>query len=126
VRHRKGQHKGRSVNGFRRIYARTKYGITGSRFRQAFSKLVTTITNGGREGRAMQDETPKGDRWRYLPRLLLLIPLTAMICVPSYNRTEPTLGDVPFFYWYQLAWILIGALLVLVVYLIEGEFTHRT
>ena len=57
-------------NGFRRLCARTKYGITGSRFRQTFGKLVT-ITNGGREGRAVRDETPKGDRWRYLPRLFL-------------------------------------------------------
>jgi hypothetical protein len=31
---------------------------------------------------------------------------------------------VPFFYWYQLAWILIGAVLVLGVYLIETRITH--
>jgi hypothetical protein len=35
------------------------------------------------------------------------------------------LDDIPFFYWYQLAWILIGALLVLVVYLVEGGFSRR-
>jgi Na+/proline symporter len=74
----------------------------------------------------MQDETPKGGWRRYLPRLLLLVPFIAMISVPSYNRMEPSLGDIPFFYWYQLAWILIGALLVLVVYLIEGEIARRT
>jgi len=74
----------------------------------------------------MQDETPKGGWRRYLPRLLLLMPLIAMILVPSYNRIEPTLGDIPFFYWYQLAWILIGALLVLIVYLVEGGFARRT
>ena len=74
----------------------------------------------------MQDETPNGAWRRYLPRLLLLMPLIAMILVPSYNRIEPTLGDIPFFYWYQLAWILIGALLVLIVYLVEGGFARRT
>jgi len=74
----------------------------------------------------MQDETPNGGWRRYLPRLLLLMPLVAMILVPSYNRIEPTLGDIPFFYWYQLAWILIGALLVLIVYLVEGGFARRT
>jgi hypothetical protein len=37
---------------------------------------------------------------------------------------EPELGGVPFFYWYQLAWILIGAVLVLGVYLIETRITH--
>ena len=74
----------------------------------------------------MQDGAPKRDWRRYLPRLILLIPFVAMISVPSYNRIEPMLGDIPFFYWYQLAWILIGAFLVLVVYLIEGEITRRT
>jgi hypothetical protein len=74
----------------------------------------------------MQDGAPKRDWRRYLPRLILLIPFVAMISVPSYNRIEPSLGHIPFFYWYQLAWILIGAFLVLVVYLIEGEITRRT
>jgi hypothetical protein len=34
---------------------------------------------------------------------------------------EPSLGGVPFFYWYQLLWILLGASLVLAVYLIEAK-----
>ena len=75
----------------------------------------------------MQNETPtRGWKRRYLPRLLLLIPFVAMIAVPSYNRIEPTLGDIPFFYWYQLAWILIGAVLVLIVYLLESDIARRT
>jgi len=74
----------------------------------------------------MQDGTPRRDgKQRYLPRLILLIPLVAMIWVPSYNRIEPALGGIPFFYWYQLGWILVGAVLVLVVYLIENEITRR-
>jgi hypothetical protein len=74
----------------------------------------------------MQNQTQKrGWKLRYVPRLLLLIPFLAMIWVPSYNRIEPALGDIPFFYWYQLAWILIGAVLVLVVFLIESAITRR-
>ena len=61
---------------------------------------------------------------RYWPRLILVIPFLVVLWVPSYNRLEPALGGVPFFYWYQLAWILIGAVLVLVVYLIETRITH--
>jgi hypothetical protein len=61
---------------------------------------------------------------RYWPRLLLLIPFIAVLWVPFYNRSEPALAGVPFFYWYQLAWILIGALLVLMVYLLETRITH--
>ena len=61
---------------------------------------------------------------RYWPRVLFLLPLIAMLWVPSYNRIEPKLADIPFFYWYQLAWILLGAGIVLVVYLIETRITH--
>jgi hypothetical protein len=44
----------------------------------------------------------------------------------SYNRIEPRLAGIPFFHWYQLAWILIGAAIVLIVYLIETRAAKRT
>ena len=62
----------------------------------------------------------------YWPRLLFIIPVVLVMWVPFYNRTEPSLGGVPFFYWYQLAWVLIGAALVLVVYLLETRVTGVT
>jgi hypothetical protein len=62
----------------------------------------------------MIGERRPGSRLWYL---LLLIPYAAMLWVPSYNRIEPALGGVPFFYWYQLLWILLGAGLTLLVYL---------
>ena len=62
----------------------------------------------------------------YWPRLLFLIPFVAMLWVPSYNRIEPALGGIPFFYWYQLGWILLGAAVVLVVHVIETRITHVT
>jgi len=61
---------------------------------------------------------------RHWPRVLLAIPFVAALWVPLYNRIEPTLGGVPFFYWYQLAWILIGAAIVLIVYGIETKTTR--
>jgi len=61
---------------------------------------------------------------RHWPRALLAIPFIAALWVPFYNRLEPTLGGVPFFYWYQLAWILIGAAIVLIVYGIETKITR--
>lgn len=47
---------------------------------------------------------------------LLLLPWIAMVWVPSYNRAEPTLWDFPFFYWYQLLWVLLSALITGLVY----------
>ena len=68
--------------------------------------------------------TPR--RWhRYLPRLLLLIPVTGALWVPAYNSVEPALGGIPFFYWFQLALILLGALCVLIVYSLERQFARR-
>jgi hypothetical protein len=51
--------------------------------------------------------------------LLLLLPFIAMLWVPSYNRIEPQLAGIPFFYWYQMAWIIGGAFCILPVYLYE-------
>jgi hypothetical protein len=63
---------------------------------------------GGRSGRAPSDLSP----WN----LLLLVPLLTVLYPPLYNRTDPTLLDIPFFYWYQLAMIGVSVACTLVVY----------
>ncbi|HEX5932412.1 MAG TPA: DUF3311 domain-containing protein [Methyloceanibacter sp.] len=63
---------------------------------------------------------------RFWPRLLFLVPFVAMLWVASYNRTAPALDGIPFFYWYQLGWILAGAAIVLLVYWIESKVTRVT
>jgi len=57
--------------------------------------------------------------WRYWPRLLLVIPFLLVVWVPFYNRIDPQLAGIPFFYWYQLLAILLGAAVVMTVYLLE-------
>jgi hypothetical protein len=52
-------------------------------------------------------------------RLLLLIPFVAVLWVPLYNSFDPALDGVPFFYWYQLLWIILGAAIIAVVYRLE-------
>jgi hypothetical protein len=52
-------------------------------------------------------------------RLLLIVPFVAMLWVSSYNFAEPMLAGIPFFYWYQLLWILISAVLIAFVYVME-------
>jgi Protein of unknown function (DUF3311) len=49
--------------------------------------------------------------------ILLLVPFVALLWVPFYNSTEPTLFGFPFFYWYQFLWVPITSLLILIVYL---------
>jgi hypothetical protein len=51
--------------------------------------------------------------------LLLIVPYAAVLWVPSYNRIAPELAGIPFFYWYQLMWIVLGAAVLLPIYLVE-------
>jgi hypothetical protein len=47
---------------------------------------------------------------------LLLIPLLATLYPPLYNRIKPLLFDIPFFYWYQLAAIVLSVIVTLLVF----------
>ena len=47
---------------------------------------------------------------------LLLIPYVALLWVPFYNRHDPVVWGFPFFYWYQLAFVPITALLTWIAY----------
>jgi hypothetical protein len=48
--------------------------------------------------------------------LCLFVPFVAMLWVATYARTGPALFGMPFFYWYQMAWVLISAVLTSVAY----------
>jgi hypothetical protein len=47
---------------------------------------------------------------------LLVLPWIAVVWVPFYNKLEPMLWGFPFFYWYQLLWVLISAAITALVY----------
>lgn len=57
----------------------------------------------------------KGRRWFLL---LLLIPFIALLWPPFYNFRTPELIGIPFFYWFQLLWIIITAIITAVVYFV--------
>ena len=52
--------------------------------------------------------------------LLLLIPFIATLIPQFYNAKDPTLAGIPFFYWYQLLWIILTGVLMGVVYLLKA------
>ncbi|HVJ40070.1 MAG TPA: DUF3311 domain-containing protein [Dongiaceae bacterium] len=62
-------------------------------------------------------QSSNGKKWA---RWLLILPFIAVLWVPFYNSVEPSLGGVPFFYWYQLLWVLISSVLIYFIYLTEG------
>lgn len=43
--------------------------------------------------------------------VLLLIPLVALLAIPMYNSINPKLGGISFFYWYQILWMPLSAIL---------------
>jgi hypothetical protein len=57
-------------------------------------------------------------KWHWL-RVLFVLPFIAMCWVSSYNRAEPELFGFPFFYWYQLLWVIIASIIAAVVYKAE-------
>jgi len=46
----------------------------------------------------------------------LLAQFVGLLWVATYAKTAPTLLGFPFFYWYQLLWVLIGATLTVIAY----------
>jgi hypothetical protein len=57
--------------------------------------------------------TTRGLRRWYL---LLAIPFLGLLYPPLYAKHDPELFGFPFFYWYQLAWVPVTALLTFAVY----------
>ncbi|WP_405882380.1 DUF3311 domain-containing protein [Streptomyces sp. NBC_01136] len=48
--------------------------------------------------------------------LCLLAPFIAMLWVGSYAKTDPAFIGIPFFYWYQMLWVLISTALTMTAY----------
>ncbi|MEU5082136.1 MULTISPECIES: DUF3311 domain-containing protein [Streptomyces] len=53
---------------------------------------------------------------RVVIALCLIAPFVAMLWVGSYAKVDPTLIGIPFFYWYQMLWVLISAALTMLAY----------
>ncbi len=70
---------------------------------------------------------PPGRARRWTGFALLMLPVVALTCVPLYARDEPRFVDVPFFYWYQLAWVGLSVLcMAIAALLIPTNPTRRT
>ena len=51
--------------------------------------------------------------------ILLLIPVLGLLGPGLYARRDPMLFGFPFFYWYQFAWVPLGALLTMTVFFLR-------
>ena len=48
--------------------------------------------------------------------LLLLIPFVAVLWPPFYNSVEPVILGFPFFYFYQMLWVILSGIIIAIVY----------
>ncbi|WP_150133444.1 DUF3311 domain-containing protein [Streptomyces hyaluromycini] len=48
--------------------------------------------------------------------LCLIAPFVAMLWVGSYAKTDPVFIGIPFFYWYQMLWVLLSTALTMTAY----------
>jgi hypothetical protein len=63
----------------------------------------------------MSDVPKKRGGWRWW-YLLFVIQIAVILWPPLYNRAEPTVMGVPFFYWFQMLWVIVSAVITAVVY----------
>jgi hypothetical protein len=63
----------------------------------------------------MRSEPKKRGGWNWW-YLLFLLQFAVALWPPFYNRVDPTLFGVPFFYWFQLLWVAVSAALTGIVY----------
>ncbi|GAA2256429.1 MULTISPECIES: DUF3311 domain-containing protein [Kitasatospora] len=84
------------------------------------SSEVPESDAGAPEG-ALPQVTPE----RVLAGISLAVPVVALLWVSSYAKLTPALGGMPFFYWYQIAWIPVSALFTGTAYLLLNRDEQR-
>jgi hypothetical protein len=62
---------------------------------------------------------PGSEPKRHWLRILFVLPFVAMLWVSSYNKLTPELFGFPFFYWYQLLWVIVSAAIAGLIYVAE-------
>ena len=58
-----------------------------------------------------------GRRWWYI---VLIIPFIGTLFPSIYSSATPALGGIPYFYWYQLLWVVITGLLTILVHFLTA------
>lgn len=65
-----------------------------------------------------EEKPPTVTPARVIIALCLVAPFVALLWVNSYARTDPAFIGIPFFYWYQMLWVLVSAALTMLAYVL--------
>jgi Protein of unknown function (DUF3311) len=52
---------------------------------------------------------------------MLVLPLIGLLFPAFYSRSTPELFGFPFFYWYQVGWILMTGVLTAIAYFADRQ-----
>nr|WP_242549635.1 DUF3311 domain-containing protein [Alicyclobacillus mali (ex Roth et al. 2021)] len=74
--------------------------------RQPIGREVHTVND-------PQKPSTKAKRWWYL---LILAPVIGSLFPGLYGSLKPELWGIPYFYWYQMLWIIIAAIITAFLY----------
>jgi hypothetical protein len=75
--------------------------------------------NGGTDQPRKPRESATGWYW------LLIVPFFGVFFPWIYNTNDPELIGIPFFYWYQMAWVPISVIITIFVYRATTERKPR-
>jgi hypothetical protein len=78
------------------------------------------------QSRPEQGPPPTDKTKMAIAGVLLLIPIVALLWVPSYARTDPELFGFPFFFWYQFLWVFLCSALTWTAYRLTLSARGRT
>jgi hypothetical protein len=95
------------------------------RSKRSLAMPVESTTIAGAKGRGspaargllMSAESNQRSRWSWW-YLLFVIQFVVALWPPLFNKVEPTLIGIPFFYWFQLMWVLVSAVFTAIVYFV--------
>jgi len=73
----------------------------------------------------MPDPRSTSPAVRVVVAVLLIAPFVVYLAVPSYARVKPRLAGFPFFYWWQLLWVIITAVFIGIAYLLTRTGGRR-
>lgn len=74
---------------------------------------------------------PTGSVRRLTPAVALVVfvllasQFVALLWVSSYAKKGPSFGGFPFFYWYSLLWLIIGAVEMQICYVLVHRDERR-
>ena len=84
------------------------------------SRVAWEPTDNPKWGFAMDATEKKRGGWSWW-YLLFVIQFAVALWPPLYNKAEPSLLGIPFFYWFQLLWVIVSAVFTAIVYFAVEE-----